>query len=35
MWDWFDKTATLLGFISLIPIFWTWYLDFGHFSAWP
>lgn len=25
MWDWFDKTATLLGFISLIPIFWTWY----------
>jgi hypothetical protein len=25
MWDWFAKTATLLGFISLIPIFWTWY----------
>jgi hypothetical protein len=25
MWDWFDKTATFFGFVSLIPIFWTWY----------
>ena len=38
MWDWFDKTATFLGFISLIPIFWTWYeITWGskrRYQAW-